>query len=63
MNHAQIQLTDQNYQILVNNLSCDLANQVLSQFHLPFYIKLITELLNSVVELGSYQQTVQTNLV
>ena len=63
LNHAQIQLTDQNYQILVNNLSCDLANQVLSQFHLPFYIKLITELLNSVVELGSYQQTVQTNLL
>ncbi|HEY9862736.1 MAG TPA: glycosyltransferase [Candidatus Obscuribacterales bacterium] len=63
LNHPQIQPTDQNYQILVNNLSCDLANQVLSQFHLPFYIKLITELLNSVVELGTYQQTVQTNLL
>ncbi|OIP71111.1 MAG: hypothetical protein AUK43_07050 [Oscillatoriales cyanobacterium CG2_30_40_61] len=63
LNHPQIQLTDQNYQILVNNLSCDLANQVLSQFHLPFYIKLITELLNSVVELGTYKQTVQTNLL
>ncbi|VXD24074.1 hypothetical protein PL8927_790170 [Planktothrix serta PCC 8927] len=63
LNLNSIKLTDQNYQILVNNFCCDLANQALSQFHLPFYIKLITELLNSVAELGTYQQTVQTNLL
>ena len=63
MNVNSVPLTDQNYQILVNNFCCDLANQALSQFHLPFYIKLVTELLNSVAELGTYQQTVQTNLL
>ncbi|MFM6401570.1 glycosyltransferase, partial [Planktothrix sp.] len=63
MNVNSVPLTNQNYQILVNNFCCDLANQALSQFHLPFYIKLVTELLNSVAELGTYQQTVQTNLL
>lgn len=56
-------LTDEQYQGLVNNLCCELVEDVLDRFKLPFYIGLVTNLLQSVISLGSSEKVIQTNIV
>ncbi len=56
-------LTDEQYQALVNDLCCELVEDVLDRFKLPFYIGLVTDLLQLVIPLGLGQKVIQTNII